>query len=323
MPSIRDRLAKLPPYEDELPMIQEVKKVAEQQSTYKPPVEKEEPPEPQITEEAASTEVVEPPIEEKVEEKKEEVSERTAEQFDKLKEHNKQLKEEVKVLQENVLDSLKPKPLPTPPPQFEPEVIEKVEKLTAGMPQDKVNDVYANLIDKDGYIDPDLLIKSLRQANEEAKLARQEADMARKEAQEAKQETKKTKQDFEESREVRLVHKKYPTIDPKNKDFNELFWDDVRKEIATAPILKGVAVSFMEAADKIWAERYAPKEVEEVKKKEKEKMEEAENQKRNINASKVSSRTDYYAPTDKDALIEAVQKGKRGALAERLKRSGY
>jgi hypothetical protein len=79
----------------------------------------------------------------------------------------------------------------------------------------------------------------------------------------------------------------------------------------------------MEATDKIWNERYAPKEVEEVKKAEKQKMEETENQKRNINASKVSSRTDYYAPTDKDALKEAVMKGKRGALAERLKRSGY
>ena len=320
MSSIRDRLAKLPPFEDELPMMQEVKKVAEQQSTYKPLVEEEvKEPEPQITEEAAATEA--PEVVEEKEEKKEEVSPRTAEQFDKLKEHNKQLKEEVKVLQENVLDSLKPKPLPEP--QFEPEVIERVEKLTAPLNQDKVDDIYANLIDSNGYIDPDLLIKSLRQANEEARLARQEADLARKEAQEARQETKRTKQDFEESREVRLVHKKYPTIDPKNEKFNELFWDDVRKEIATAPILKGVTVSFMEATDKIWSERYAPKEVEEVKKAEKEKMEETENQKRNINASKVSSRTDYYAPTDIDALKEAVVKGKRGALAERLKRSGY
>jgi len=320
MSSIRDRLAKLPPFEDELPMMQEVKKVAEQQSTYKPLVEEEvKEPEPQITEEAAATEA--PEVVEEKEEKKEEVSPRTAEQFDKLKEHNKQLKEEVKVLQENVLDSLKPKPLPEP--QFEPEVIERVEKLTAPLNQDKVDDIYANLIDSNGYIDPDLLIKSLRQANEEARLARQEADLARKEAQEARQETKRTKQDFEESHEVRLVHKKYPTIDPKNEKFNELFWDDVRKEIATAPILKGVTVSFMEATDKIWSERYAPKEVEEVKKAEKEKMEETENQKRNINASKVSSRTDYYAPTDIDALKEAVVKGKRGALAERLKRSGY
>jgi hypothetical protein len=219
------------------------------------------------------------------------------------------------------LESLRPKPLPEP--QFEPEVIEKVEKLTTPLGQEKVDDIYANLIDKDGYIDPDLLIKSLRQANEEAKLARQEADLARKEAQVVKQEARRTQRDFEESEEVRLVHKKYPTIDPRNEKFNELFWDDVRKEIATAPILKVVAVSFMEATDKIWNERYAPKEVEEVKKAEKQKMEETENQKRNINASKVSSRTDYYAPTDKDALKEAVMKGKRGALAERLKRSGY
>lgn len=322
MSSIQDRLKKLPPFDDDIPMLQDVKKIAEQQSGGLH--QKKEVEEPQ---EAPIEEPVEEPKEEPVVENQEEIVEtpeaqvepektRTAQQFDKLKEHNQQLKEENKALLDNVLDSLKPKEQ-----EFTPEVIQQVEKHTTELPQDKVDDVYANLIDKDGYIDPDLLIKTLRQANDVAVQAKNEAKEANRRAEQSEKESKKTIRDFEEDREVRLVHKKYPSIDPKNEGFNELFWDDVRKEIATSPILKGENLTFMQAADKIWNERYI-KEVE-VKKVDKEKLEEVEDQKRNINANiPVGRANDYYAKSDQEALRQASIIGRKGALAERLKRAG-
>lgn len=317
MPSIQDRLKKLPPFDEDIPMLEDVKKIAEQQSAG--PRQKEEP---VVEETEEPAEVVEEKVEEPAIETPEvaepEVSERTKEQIEKLTTHNKELKEENTVLLENVLDSLKPK---EPPQDFTPEVIQQVEKNTTELPQDKVDDVYANLIDKDGYIDPDLLIKTLRQANDVAVQAKKEAEEANRRAQQSEREAKKTKRDFEESNEVREVHKKYPQIDPKREEFNEMFWDDVRKEIATAPVLKGETPTFMEAADKIWDERYA-KEVE-VKKVDREKLEEIEDQKRNINASiPVGRANDYYAKSDQEALRQASIVGKKGALAERLKRAG-
>jgi hypothetical protein len=261
-----------------------------------------------------------------------EVSERTAEQIEKLTTHNKQLKEENTALIEekaeeitkpDVLSSLRPPESETPYRELTPQLVRQVDQITPDLKQPEVEDIYSKLIDKDGYIDPDLLIKTLRDANESAKQANIRAEQAGREAQEAKAETKKTKRDFEESKEVRLVHKKYPQINPHNEDFNENFWDDVRKEIATAPILKGTTPSFMEAADLIWNARYAEKkEVEEVKKVEKEKIEETENAKRNINASIPSGRVDSYAKSDEEALRQATIYGKKGALAERLRRIG-
>lgn len=315
--SIQDRLKKVPPFDDDIPVIRDLKHAKEQEAPQEE--EKEEPKE----------EVVEEVVSEQVEEPKEEPKDRTKEQFDKLKEHNKQLNEENKVLRDNVLESLKPKEqepfLPQVPntPDLTPQVVQKIEDTTKDLKPDAVDDIYAKLIDENGYIDPDLLIRTLREANDGARQARAEADEARKMAQSAEKETQRKFRDFEESREVRRVHKKYPQIDPKSKDFNELFWDDVRKEIATAPILRGENVGFMEAADKIWNQRYT-KEVDEVKKADKEKINQAENAKRNINATRVgTSRTDDYSPADDEALKQAVIQNKRGALAERLKRAGY
>lgn len=320
---IQKRLSKVPPFDDDVPTMRNLKRAKEQQT---PPVEEE------VVEEEVKVEPVEEKVEEKVEEpKKVEKKDRTSKQFDKLKEHNKQLKEENEKLYKDVLSSLKPDEAPQQ--EFTPEFYQQVDKHTTELPQTKVDDIFANLIDENGYIDQDLLIKTLREANEIASQARKDAEMARKEAEMARHEARKTKQDFEESKEVRLVHKKYPQIDPKSDKFNEKFWDDVRKEIATAPILRGVNVSFMDAADKIWEERYAPaqqiaeeeKEVEEVNKKQKEEVEEKEDAKRNINASVPAGQNAkaYFSKADDELLRQASIKGVRGALAERLKRSGY
>ena len=202
--------------------------------------------------------------------------------------------------------------------------MQTVDKNTTDLKPDQVDDVYAKLIDENGYIDANLLISTLKGANEQARLAREEAERANKRAEDSERKTRAEFRDFEESREVRRVHKKYPQIDPKNDDFNEMFWDDVRKEIATAPFLKGENVSFMDAAEKIWNERYADKGVEVVKKKDKEVMKKKEDQKRNINASAPSGHYEgYYTKADTKELEEATKLNKKGALAERLRRSGY
>ena len=342
MPSIQDRLKKLPPYDDDIPMIKEVKEIAKNQS--QPAQIKEEVDENEIVEEdinqeteVASDEIdvsktaeetVQEQIKEQIEEPEEKVSERTAEQIEKLTQHNKELKEENTKLYEDVLTSLRPKePVSQPVQEFTPQVQQQVDKASEGLPQDKVDDIIAGLIDENGYVDPELLKKTLRESREQAQQAITKADEAVKEAKQATQEIKKTKRDFEESKEVRKVHKLYPQIDPKSDQFNELFWDDVRKELATAPILKGTTPTFMEAATQIWEARYkgqyASKEVEQVNKQEKEKMTEVEDKKKQINASIPAGRkTDYYAQSDQEALRQASIQGKKGALAERLRRAG-
>jgi hypothetical protein len=337
MPSIQDRLKKLPPYDDDIPMIKEVKEIAKNQSQPAQIKEEESEVPQEISEETEEVKeevkegVVEPEVKtEEVEKPKEEVSERTAEQIEKLTQHSKELKEENTKLYEDVLTSLRPKeapPVAQPVPEFTPQVQQQVDKASEGLPQDKVDDIIAGLIDENGYVDPELLKKTLRESREQAQQAITKADEAVKEAKQATQEIKKTKRDFEESTEVRKVHKLYPQIDPKSDQFNELFWDDVRKELATAPILKGTTPTFMEAATQIWEARYkgqyASKEVEQVNKQEKEKMTEVEDKKKQINASIPAGRkTDYYAQSDQEALRQASIQGKKGALAERLRRAG-
>jgi len=302
--SIQDRLKKLPPYDD-VPE-EEVEEVVEE-----PEEESKEEPEEEVTEEEALENSKNP--------------KRTGKFIEKLKEENKELKK-------NVLDSLRLEPVvstDSPPfaqpiQEFTPEIAKTVDKHTTELNPDNVDDIYANLIDENGYIDANLLITTLKTANEEARKAREAAESANKRADESERTSKKSIRDFEEDREVRRVHKKYPQIDPKKEEFNEMFWDDVRKEIATAPILRGENVSFMDAADKIWKARYTDKEVEPVKKKDKEVMTKKVDQKKNINASVPSGHFEgYYSDTDTKELNEATRLRKKGALAERLRRSGH
>ena len=279
-------------------MIDEVKKIAEQQTTGK-----------QVAEE------VKEPVEAPVEEKVEEVKDRTAEQFEKLKEHNKQLAEEVKVLRENVLESLKPKQVE----ELAPQVIEKIDESIQELGQDKVDDVFADLIDENGYLDDKMLKSTLTQLVNEAKIARKEAEEAKRKALESEERFKS----LEENKEVKRVHKKYPQIDPNSDKFNENFWDDVRKEIATAPILRGETLTFEQAADLIWQKKYNTQPVKQETTVVDPKAQMIEDAKRNINAVRNNSfRSDYYTEADTDELIKASQLGKKGAIAERLRRAG-
>jgi len=294
---IQSRLNKVPPFDTDVPMIEEVKKIAEQQTTGKQVVEE--------SKEEIKEEVVQ-----------ETPKDRTAEQFAKLTEHNKQLSEEVKVLRENVLESLKPKTQ-----DFTPQVVEKIDESVKELGQDKVDDVFADLIDENGYLDDKMLKSTLTQLVNDAKLARKEAEEARRKAEEADRKSTEKFNSIEENKEVKRVHKKYPQIDPNNKEFNEDFWDDVRKELATAPILRGEALTFEEAADLIWEKRYASKKPVVTESDSKQNM--IEDAKRNINAVRNNSfRSDYYTQADTTELIRASQLGKKGAIAERLKRAG-
>lgn len=301
---IQSRLNKVPPFDTDVPMIEEVKKIAEQQTTGKQVVEEEI-----LDASKTATEV-------------EKEKDRTAEQFAKLKEHNKQLSEEVKVLRENVLDSLKPKTQ-----EFTPQVVEKIDESVKELGQDRVDDVFADLIDENGYLDDKMLKSTLTQLVNDAKLARKEAEEARRKAEEADRKSTEKFNSIEENKEVKRVHKKYPQIDPKNTKpvdqggFNEDFWDDVRKELATAPILRGETLTFEEAADLIWEKRYAFKKPVVTEPDPKQNM--IEDAKRNINAVRNNSfRSDYYTQADTTELIRASQLGKKGAIAERLKRAG-
>lgn len=224
----------------------------------------------------------------------EDVSERTRNEFAKLKEHNKQLSERLKAVEDE-----KNKPTGSVFDSFQlPEIeLPKVPNLS----NQQVNDVYANLVDKDGYIDQIALTKALREANENAKQAREEAKRAREEL------DKRT-----ESQQIKAAHKEFPWLDPKNiKKFDKKFYNAVRNEMVSQ-MIKGEK-DLVEAARKV-AEWYPlPKEEEELAKKEEQ-----------VKVANVTGTTSSRKAPSNNAsdLQRRMWRGDRSALLERLSNAG-
>lgn len=226
-----------------------------------------------------------------------EVSERTREQFEKLKKQNSELKKQLENKQEDqqeelpsILDSLRPSQQVNIPPQNYSNLNKK-----------EVEQIKNSFIDKDGYVNTDLLQKELQAANARAKKAEMEAQMTREEVRR-----------FEESRQVREAHEKYPQLDPKSKDFDKDFYDLVKNEMV-AQMLRGESdlIGAAKKVSKFFAKKQPQSEPED-KQKEKKKQ---------INATaKTADRGNQY--TDMD-LVQATRQNVKGALAERLKRAGY
>jgi hypothetical protein len=300
-PKLVEKLKGFPPYEDETP--EEAPVVPEtQEEAVEAPVEA-----PQIEEVT--------PVEETKEELPEDTSKRTAEQFDKLKESNNNLKQALEVeKKKNILDSLMPT-APKEPVWPESPITNQIPPAQQypGLSQKQVNETFDNLVDGNGYVDTGLLISTLTDLRTKNKLAEERARVAEQNT----QKIGKRFEDFERNEIMKSVHAQFPTLDPNNENFDEKLWKFVRNEVIDQ-WMNGKQTDVMAAA----AEGMDTLHGNDMKKADKEKLVQAETAKKNINAlgSSQSAQRDTYS--EHDTLVRAVQQGKKGALAERLRKAG-
>lgn len=226
-----------------------------------------------------------------------EVKERTAQEFEKLKAANKALAEKLAMYEGNkpsptsVLDELRPN-------------LETVSAVT--VPQ-QGTDQNAQLFDDSGYVDPDLLNKTIAKANEEARRAQEEARKAREEIQR-----------FQESQIVREVHKDFPMLDPNNVDsFDPTFYDFVKNELV-GQMMKNGKEDLRAAA----AKAASVLGVKQVLKPSEEKAKETVAQRDQVSAP-TSAQRGTAQPINQDALVAGTQKGDPDAIFKRLQASGY
>lgn len=237
----------------------------------------------------------------------EEEKSRTAEQFEKLKDSNKTLKDE-RDTYKNLLDSLLPSDAEmatvTPPvKETQPDIAEDLKAM----------------VDEDGYLDGAKLTETLKEINERAKRAEQK--VARIE--EHNERVRVAKEQNQKTALMRSVHEKYPSLDPESGVFDKDFYEAVRNDLI-GQMMEGKEDPML-AADK-WSDKlYGNTERQiEVTKEEKEAKDTKEDQKAQINAirPRSSSMVGYYKEEENDILMDKVRQGKKGALAEILRRRG-
>jgi hypothetical protein len=235
-------------------------------------------------------------------------SERTKEQIDKLKEHNQNLKQELdkqKKVTEDVLQSLtakdnKPGFLTNHPP-----TVNNYPNLS----KQDVKNIWDKLVDDNGLVDVKLLKEELKKQNDRAAFAEQKV----KEANERVANMERKFEDFERTNKMKLIHAKYPQIDPNSQEFNPDMWEAVRNEIVGQWVTEGK--EDVEKAAAKW-HKIMYKDMNKQQKK-------AEDKKANINALSPKSSSNSGEYEDQEALVQATRKNKKGALGERLRRAGY
>ena len=305
-PKIVERLKKFPPYDET------DKEVESEDSNTE--VSQEEPETPEVPETPEEPQEPVEQVEETPEEVKEEVKSRTTEQFDKLVSKNKELKEEV-VKRQNILDSLIP---PTPPietPQWPASPTTNVAppaQQFPGLSQKEVTETFKGLVDENGYVDTGLLISTLNDLKEQNRLAQERAQKAEQQTQVQGRQF----DDFQRNQIMRDVHKEYPTLDPENENFDEKLWKYVRNEVVDQ-WMNARPTDVMAAAKEGVETLYGAT----MKKAEKEKIEQAETAKKNINALSANQ----PVKRDESAMEELrqnIRKGTKGALGTYLRESG-
>lgn len=229
--------------------------------------------------------------------------ERTKIEFEKLKEHNRQLAEEVERLKkptESALESLQP----------------QVEAGMANAPnltQKQVEETIKGLVDENGYLDQALLESTLQKANREVAEAKAEAQKARQTAQQAVNRVS----EFEITREARIAHKKYPSVDPNSKEFDPNFYKKVKNELLGA-MYEGRALRFVDACAEV-ASTY-------TKTAQQAKVEAVEEYKKNVatkSSLNVSGNSRPDVSKSNDELIEGTRRGDAESIFARLKKSNY
>lgn len=241
-----------------------------------------------------------------------EEKDRTTEQFDKLTKSNQDLKDQLDLAKE---EADKYKKLADTPVNKSPDA-----KQFSNLNQQQVDQTFSSMIDESGFLDGNKLMNVLGQMN-------QRAIQAEERAMRAEETAKNSQQSLSERSEKEAKNKvfsKFPQLDPENK---ETFDPKMHRAVFDRLAVKAKAgeypkdEDYMEAANSVYEDFYKDND---MGKKVDEQKQEKETQKQQVNAIKPSSnqQAGFYADQNDDNLLQQVQNGKRGALAEMLKRRG-
>lgn len=254
---------------------------------------------------------------------------RTSEQFEKLKQSNQELKaERDQALAENkeyqsVLDSVMPDPNSIPSNVTRQNYQTPINQAPSAqsfqnLNQQQVNQAFQSMIDEDGYLDGNKLLQNLNAMDQRAKQAEERAERVERQFQQ------KVQQDNEtiKSQTAKTLHEKYPMLDPENKEqFNPDFWEAVRDRMVSQLVHNGKEDPLVAASE--LAKTYYPNMFEGGDNMGKKQVaRDAENKKKQINATRPRSSMNigYFANEEEDALIAQVRQGKKGSVAELLRR---
>jgi hypothetical protein len=173
----------------------------------------------------------------------------------------------------------------------------------------QVADITAGLVDENGYIDQNLLNRTLLETSQRTQRAEDRAMLAEQRIEK-----------FEETQLVRDVHSKHPQLDPYNKEFNPEFYESVKRE-TLAQLKKGYQ-DFQAAADKVAAEFKAK--FQEAQKAQAAKAEEAKKViSQREQAGTVSTSRGKPTSASYEDMVEGSKKGDNLSIGQRLQANGY
>lgn len=290
-PNVVERLKKLPPYDD---VVNETPQDAPETVVDDPSASQD-----QINEEVVPETVETPTIET--------TNERTKEQFNKLTESNKALKQENEQLKKkNVVESLRPEPVITPQVQFIPQVPQYNNQQIVTPPTVNPLDT---LVDEDGYVDT----KKLQELARITKEANERAARAEQQAKETESRRMQDKRDFEETQQMREIHKEYPELDPNGPVFDATLFDAVRNELVSQ-YTRGEN-DILNAVKKWHSILIKPMNKQDAQKK-------AEQKSQIQSTTPPSANRQPTSQADIDSLRKGTMFNVKGSLAERLRRAG-
>ena len=244
---------------------------------------------------------------------------RDLEQLQKLAETNKELKEERDLAQAEA-DALKEeneqyKSLYEAPTNVVPDATQ-----FGNLDQNQVDQTFASMMDENGFLDGVKLTKALQDLNNRAIQAEERA----KRAEDKANTSANTIQSQNEQKAQQAVYAKYPQLNPENKEtFDPKMWRAVYNELAVKAKAgeNPTDKDYFDAADRVYNDFYQNTD---MTKKEEQKKEEVAEAKQQINAIRPVSnmQAGYYADQEESTLFESIQTGKRGSVAELLRRRG-
>lgn len=244
---------------------------------------------------------------------------RDLEQLKKLAETNKELKEERDIAQAEATtlkeENEQYKSLYEAPTNVVPDATQ-----FGNLNQNQIDTTFASMMDENGFLDGVKLTKALQDLNNRAIQAEERA----KRAEDKANTSANTIQSQNEKNAQQAVYAKYPQLNPENKEtFDPKMWRAVYNELAVKAKAgeNPTDKDYFDAADRVYGDFYQNTD---MTKKQEQKKEEVEEQKQQINAIRPSStiQAGYYADTEESSLFEGIQQGKRGTVAELLRRRG-
>lgn len=256
----------------------------------------------------------------------EETKDRVSEQFEKLTTSNKELKEErdtakeeaekaKKEAEEAKAEAEKYKKLYKEPTNEVPD-----KKEYPNLEQKQIDDTFRSMVDENGYLDGNKLVKTLSDMDARARQAEERA----KRVEQLAAEKEREERDRKEKEAQGKVYEKYPMLNPDNKEaFDPKMWRYVFNELAMkAKAGKNPTENdYIEAADQVYKDFHGE---EDMSKKDDEVKAQKESEKKTVNSIHPASsiQAGYYEKDEESDLIRKVQAGKRGSVAEMLRRRG-